>query len=174
MAAAIMPHRADLPGASLIADGGLGQIKKSGTATVASLSSLPRRGRSGRLFGALASAAASSHDTFHFSPTEYPRNVETGSGSPGRLTESRGNGATRRCSSSLLARERPHGTRAFPSPEEGRQVHADALPPLPGTQRSPAAAKRVRTNHRTKKSGTATGEHGLPSLSDMKETGGLF
>lgn len=54
--------------------------------------------------------------------TEYPANVETGSGSPRRLTESRGNGATRRRSSSFLARERPHGT----------QVHADGLAPVTG------------------------------------------
>lgn len=168
-----MPHRADLPGASLIADGGQGQIKKSGTATVASLSSLPRRGRAA---GFLALWHPLPPPMIH-SISAQPNTQETsrpGAGAPDalqRAAEMVQRGGVQAPSSPVNGRMEPEPS--LHRRKAGKYMRT-ALPPLPGTQRSPAAAKRVRTNHRTKKSGTATGEHGLPSLSDMKETGGLF
>jgi hypothetical protein len=51
MAEAMMPHKAGLPALHDAMKSASGQIKKSGTATVTSLSSLPYTGRGGRLFG---------------------------------------------------------------------------------------------------------------------------
>jgi hypothetical protein len=156
-----MPHKAGLPALHDPMKSASGQIKKSGTATVTSLSSLPYTGRGGRLFG------------FSDAPPPYQINIKTGSGSPRRLTESRGNGATRRrpapsspvngrMEREALLREASTSTCGRPSPRYWARSGASA------------AAKRVRINHRTNKSGTATGHDGLPSLSDMKETGRPF